>query len=40
MTSFHPHLLDRRLRVTNIVVWGAFAAISIAFFRNRLNKNK
>ena len=36
MTSFHPHLLDRRLRVTNIVVWGAFAVISIAFFRTQI----
>ncbi len=36
MTSFHPHLLDRRLRVTNVVVWGAFAAIAIAFFRTQI----
>jgi len=36
VTSFHPHLLDRRLRVTNIVVWGAFAVISIAFFRTQI----
>jgi len=36
VTSFHPHLLDRRLRVTNVVVWGAFAAIAIAFFRTQI----
>src|SRR5213083_2783262 len=36
VTSFHPYLLDRRLRVTNFVVWGAFAAIAIAFFRTQI----
>ena len=36
MTSFHPYLLDRRLRVTVLLVWGAFAAIGIAFFRTQI----
>ena len=36
MNSFHPYLLDRRLRVTVLLVWGAFAAIGVAFFRTQI----
>lgn len=36
MSSFHPHLLERRLRVTRAVVWGAVAALVIVFFRTQI----
>ncbi|HVH10452.1 MAG TPA: penicillin-binding protein 2 [Gemmatimonadales bacterium] len=36
MTSFHPHLLDRRLRVARAVVWGVLAIFVAAFFRTQI----
>ena len=36
MNSFHPYLLDRRLRVTHALVWGAFVVIGIGFFRTQI----
>ncbi len=36
MTSFHPHLLERRLRVARTVVWGALAALVVVFFRTQI----
>ncbi len=36
MSSFHPHLLERRLRVTRGVVWGTVAALVIVFFRTQI----
>jgi penicillin-binding protein 2 len=36
MNSFHPHLLDRRLRVARMVVWGVVAILVVAFFRTQI----
>ena len=36
MNSFHPHLLDRRLRWANGVVWVALGALVLAFFRTQI----
>ena len=36
MSSFHPHLLERRLRVARAVVWGALATLVIVFFRTQI----
>ena len=36
MSSFHPHLLDRRLRLVRLVVWVAVAALVIVFFRTQI----
>ena len=36
MTSFHPHLLDQRLRVLRVVVWATLGVIVIAFFRTQI----
>lgn len=36
MSGFHPHLLERRLRVTRGVVWGSVAALVIVFFRTQI----
>lgn len=33
---FHPFLLDRRLRWVRWVVWGAFAVLTVAFFRTQI----
>src|SRR5207302_3666887 len=36
MSSFHPHLLDRRLRLVRMVVWAAVAAFVVVFFRTQI----
>ena len=36
MSSFHQHLLERRLRVTRGVVWCSVAALVIVFFRTQI----
>ncbi len=36
MSSFHPYLLERRLRWTRGVVWGTVAALVIVFFRTQI----
>jgi penicillin-binding protein 2 len=36
VSSFHPHLLDRRLRLARGVVWGALATLVIVFFRTQI----
>jgi len=36
VTSFHPHLLDQRLRVVRVVVWATLGVIIIAFFRTQI----
>ncbi|PYO36309.1 MAG: hypothetical protein DMD74_04720, partial [Gemmatimonadetes bacterium] len=36
MNSFHPYLLDRRLRVAHALVWGAFVVIGVGFFRTQI----
>jgi len=36
MSSFHPHLLDRRLRLVRMVVWVAVAALVVVFFRTQI----
>src|SRR5947207_595113 len=36
MSSFHPHLLDRRLRVARAVVWGVMGLIVAVFFRTQI----
>jgi penicillin-binding protein 2 len=36
MSSFHPHLLERRLRVARGAAWGAMAALVIVFFRTQI----
>ncbi|HEX9487118.1 MAG TPA: penicillin-binding protein 2 [Gemmatimonadales bacterium] len=36
MSSFHPHLLERRLRLTRAVVWGAGIALLLMFFRTQI----
>ncbi len=36
MSSFHPHLLERRLRLTRAVVWGAGIALVLVFFRTQI----
>ncbi|HYL54855.1 MAG TPA: penicillin-binding protein 2 [Gemmatimonadales bacterium] len=36
MSSFHPHLLDRRVRLARGVVWGALATLVIVFFRTQI----
>jgi penicillin-binding protein 2 len=33
---FHPHLLERRLRVARTVVWGAVVALVLVFFRTQI----
>src|SRR6195256_2893591 len=36
MSVFHPHLLERRLRLTRTVVLGAGAALVLVFFRTQI----
>ncbi len=36
MSSFHPHLLDRRLRVARGVAWGSVTALVLVFFRTQI----
>src|SRR6266704_6949051 len=36
MSSFHPHLLDRRLRVARAVVWAIMGLIVTVFFRTQI----
>src|SRR2546425_8915502 len=36
MSSFHPHLLDRRLRVARAVVWAIMGLIVAVFFRTQI----
>lgn len=36
MNAFHPHLLDRRVRHARLVLWGAMAVMSVAFFRAQI----
>src|SRR5213596_620741 len=36
MSAFHPHLLERRLRLTRTVVLGAWAALVLVFFRTQI----
>jgi len=36
VSSFHPHLLERRLRVARTVVWGAAVALVLVFFRTQI----
>ncbi|HET7379676.1 MAG TPA: penicillin-binding protein 2 [Gaiellales bacterium] len=36
MSSFHQHLLERRLRLARAVVWVALAALVIVFFRTQI----
>ncbi len=36
MSAFHPHLLERRLRLTRAVVWGAGMALVLVFFRTQI----
>ncbi len=36
MTTFHPHLLDRRLRVVRMFVWAIFGVMVLAFFRTQI----
>ena len=36
MSTFHPHLLDRRLAVVRPVVWGVFGIMTLAFFRTQI----
>ena len=36
MSSFHPHLLDRRLRVARAVVWGVIGIMVAVFFRTQI----
>src|SRR5205823_4310873 len=35
VSAFHPHLLERRLRLTRTVVLGAWAALVLVFFRTQ-----
>src|SRR5881409_2399042 len=36
MSSFHPHLLDRRLRVARAVVWLIIGVFVVVFFRTQI----
>src|SRR5256885_14674551 len=36
MSSFHPHLLDRRLRVARAVVWAVMGLVVAVFFRTQI----
>src|SRR3989442_2688512 len=36
MSSFHPHLLHRRLRVARAVVWGVIGIMVAVFFRTQI----
>ena len=36
MTAFHPHLVARRLRVAELVLWTAVAVLVVAFFRAQI----
>ncbi len=36
MNAFHPHLLDRRLRVARAAVWGAVTALVVVFFKTQI----
>lgn len=36
MNAFHPHLLDRRLRVVRVGVWAVTAVVTIVFFRTQI----
>ena len=36
MSAFHPHLLERRLRLTRTVVWGTGIALVLVFFRTQI----
>ena len=36
MSSFHPHLLERRLRVARGIVWVALVTLVIVFFRTQI----
>ena len=33
MRTFHPHLLDRRLRVARAIVWTTLGVMLLTFFR-------
>jgi len=36
VSAFHPHLLERRLRLTRTVVWGTGIALVLVFFRTQI----
>jgi penicillin-binding protein 2 len=36
MSTFHPHLLDRRLRAVRLLVWVTLAVLVVAFFRTQI----
>src|SRR5438094_7480445 len=36
VSSFHPHLLDRRLRVARAVVWLVIGVFVVVFFRTQI----
>jgi penicillin-binding protein 2 len=36
MTQFHPHRMDRRLRVARGIVWGTIGVIVLGFFRAQI----
>jgi penicillin-binding protein 2 len=36
VSTFHPHLLDRRLRVVRLLVWVVLAVLILAFFRTQI----
>ena len=36
MSTFHPHLLDRRLRLVRMAVWLAVGALVVVFFRTQI----
>lgn len=36
MKAFHPHRIDRRLRVARFVVWSVMGVILVAFFRTQI----
>ncbi|HYT04444.1 MAG TPA: penicillin-binding protein 2 [Gemmatimonadales bacterium] len=36
MNTFHPHLLDRRLRWAHVVMWGALGLLVVVFFRTQI----
>lgn len=36
MTSFHPYLLDRRVGLARLAVWGVLALLVLSFFRTQI----
>ncbi|HEV8266421.1 MAG TPA: penicillin-binding protein 2 [Gemmatimonadales bacterium] len=36
MTTFHPHLLERRLGVVRLIVWAVLGVMVLAFFRTQI----